>query len=106
MSNLGNITDTEFHTFVAAGVTLVDFWAPWCQPCIQLTPRLEEAASVLGDRVRIVKMDVDANPKVAEELGVMSVPALLLFKDGKRLARSGNLSSVAQILSMVETALA
>ena len=104
MSSLQNITEGEFKAAVATGVVLVDFWAPWCRPCIALTPTLEQAAQELGDKAKIVKMDIDANPTVPAELGIMSIPALVLFKDGKRVDQRGSLSSVAAVKTFVESA--
>ena len=104
MSDLAAINDAGFRDAIAQGVTLVDFWAPWCGPCKALTPVLEKVAAELGDRARILKMDIDANPDTAASLGIMSIPALVLFKDGKRLEQRGSLSA-AQIKAMVEAAL-
>src|SRR5699024_1355241 len=62
---------------------LADFWAPWCGPCKMIAPVLEEIDDEMGDKVKIVKLDVDENQETAGQYGVMSIPTLLLFKDGK-----------------------
>ncbi|ANB56927.1 thioredoxin [Anoxybacillus sp. B7M1] len=77
-----NATDQTFTTETSTGVTLVDFWAPWCGPCRMIAPVLEELAEDLGDKVKIVKVNVDENQETASKYGVMSIPTLLVFKDG------------------------
>lgn len=62
---------------------LVDFWAPWCGPCKQLTPVLEKAVAEAGGKVRLVKMNIDEHPSVAGQLGIQSIPAVIAFKDGR-----------------------
>lgn len=77
-----NVTDQNFAEETAEGLVLADFWAPWCGPCKMIAPVLEEIDDEMGDKVQIVKLDVDENQETAGKFGVMSIPTLLLFKDG------------------------
>lgn len=78
-----NATDKDFNENIAEGVTLVDFWAPWCGPCKMIAPVLEELDGDLDGKAKIVKVDVDDNQETAGKYGIMSIPTLLLFKDGE-----------------------
>lgn len=80
---ISHATDQNFSTETGSGIVLVDFWAPWCGPCKMIAPVLEELDSEMGDKVKIVKLDVDENPQTAANFGVMSIPTLLVFKDGE-----------------------
>jgi thioredoxin 1 len=82
--NLPEVTDDNFQAEVleADRPVLVDFWAPWCGPCRIIAPHLEELQSERED-LRVVKLNVDDNPRVAAEYHVMSIPMLLLFKNGQ-----------------------
>ncbi|HJW32392.1 MAG TPA: thioredoxin [Holophagaceae bacterium] len=106
MSNLvAHISDAEFPAAVAQGVTLVDFWAPWCGPCKMIAPVLDELAGELGGKAKIVKINVDDNPEVAGQFGIMSIPTLILFKDGKPLNKLVGGQPKPQLKSFIESAL-
>lgn len=77
------ITDDTFKNEISNGLVLVDFWAPWCGPCKMIAPVLEEINEEMGDQVKIAKLNVDDNQVTTAEFGVMSIPTLLLFKDGE-----------------------
>jgi thioredoxin 1 len=81
------VTDDDFQTEVidAPGIVVVDFWAPWCGPCLQMAPALEAFAKDNMGKVKVVKVDADDNPKTSERYEVRSIPTLIFFKDGKRL---------------------
>src|SRR5690625_6757293 len=82
MSAILDVTDKTFSEETSEGLVLADFWAPWCGPCKMIAPVLEELNEEMGDKVKIVKLNVDDNQETAGEYGVMSIPTLLLMKDG------------------------
>lgn len=78
-----HVTDQNFTDETSKGLVLADFWAPWCGPCKMIAPVLEEIDGEMEEKVQIVKLDVDENQETAGKFGVMSIPTLLLFKDGE-----------------------
>ncbi|PUB15104.1 thioredoxin [Paenisporosarcina sp. OV554] len=76
-------TDQSFSSEISDGLVLVDFWAPWCGPCKMIAPVLEELDAEMSETVKIVKVDVDVNQETASNFGIMSIPTLVLFKDGQ-----------------------
>ena len=87
--SVGKVSDTDFDSEVlkATGPVVVDFWAEWCGPCRQIAPALEEIAGSLNGKVKIVKLNVDENPQTASKYGVMSIPTLMIFKNGEMASR-------------------
>lgn len=81
-------TDATFSNDIANGLVLVDFWATWCGPCKMIAPVLEELDQELAGKVNIVKVDVDQNQETASQFGIMSIPTLLLFKDGEQVDKT------------------
>ena len=86
---VGKVSDASFESDVlkSAEPVVVDFWAEWCGPCRMIAPALEEIAGQLGDKVKIVKLNVDENPNTAAKYGIVSIPTLMLFKNGEIASR-------------------
>ena len=89
MANIGEVNDQEFQTKVLDSETpvLVDFWAEWCVPCHMVSPVVEEIGQEKGERLNVVKLNIDDNPDATRRYGVMSIPSLILFKGGEEVAR-------------------
>jgi thioredoxin 1 len=89
MSTVASVTDSQFPAQVLQSEkpVLVDFWATWCAPCRMIAPVVEEISDELGETVRVLKMDIDANPQVAMQFGIMSIPTLIIFKGGRPAER-------------------
>ena len=101
------VTDASFVNDVLQSdkLVLVDFWAEWCGPCRKVAPILEEIANELGDKVTVVKLDIDANPETARAYRVMSVPTLTIFKGGKPVQSVAGAKPKAEIIRLIEAAL-
>ncbi|MDQ6421006.1 thioredoxin [Paenibacillus sp. LHD-117] len=87
------LTKDNFTQSVESGVSLVDFWAPWCGPCKMQLPIVEELATELEGQATIAKINVDEEPELASQFGVMSIPTLILFKDGQPVDKMVGLQS-------------
>ena len=86
---VSKVSDTDFDAEVLKSTqpVVVDFWAEWCGPCKMIAPALEELAGAMNGKVKIVKLNVDENPQTAAKYGIMSIPTLMLFKNGELASR-------------------
>jgi thioredoxin len=82
-----HLTESDFDTITGEGLSLIDFWADWCPPCKMLAPAVEELAERLDGAVRVCKVDVDSQPKLAERFGVSSIPTIIIIRDGVEINR-------------------
>ncbi len=101
------VTDASFVTDVLQSdrPVLVDFWAEWCAPCRKVEPLLEEIAGEMGDKVRIVKLNIDENPETARAYRVMSVPTLTVFKGGQPVQSVAGARPKGDLVKLIEAAL-
>ena len=85
MSKPAPVDDSSFEQMVLKSTkpVLVDLWATWCKPCLIVTPLLDELAEEYSDKINFVKLDIDSNVKTAASYGIMSIPTLLIFKNGE-----------------------
>ncbi len=97
------ITDAEFEEVTGKGVSLVDFWAPWCAPCRMQGPILEKVAERVGDKANIYKVNVDENPQNAMKFGVSGIPTLLVFKDGQKVQQFVGVQQDDTLVSSLES---
>ncbi|MBU1998921.1 MAG: thioredoxin [Candidatus Omnitrophota bacterium] len=97
--SLFNFTDSNFKKEVLESdlPVVVDFWALWCMPCKMIAPALEELAKEFQHKVKVGKLDIDANPRVPGQFGVMSIPTLMFFYKGKVLSQAVGALSKAEL---------
>lgn len=96
MSTVHQTTDATFANDISTGVVLVDFWATWCGPCQVMLPRLDELASK-STSAKIMKMDVDQNGDTPGQFGIMSIPTMIVFKDGKMVEKMVGIKEVSEL---------
>ena len=99
-----HLDDDDFETLVIQSdkPVLVDFWADWCQPCHAMAPTVEALAEEYNDRIRVAKLDVDANPMTTHKYEIRGIPALLLFKDGQLVHQIVGVKPKEEIASIIE----
>jgi thioredoxin 1 len=99
------ITDENFKTDVldAKGLILVDFFANWCGPCRQLSPILEGVAAEMGDKIKVVKVDVDQAETTASAYGIQSIPTLIIFKNGEIVDKKSGSMSPSELKSWINS---
>jgi thioredoxin 1 len=107
MSTLGHTTDGSFTKDVLeSGVpVIVDFWAEWCGPCRMIAPILEEVATEMGTKIKILKLNIDENPQMPAQLGVRSIPTLVLFKNGQAISTKVGIVTKSKLIEWANSAL-
>lgn len=107
MGAVKEVTDASFEADVLQSdkPVLVDFWAEWCAPCRKVEPLLEEIAQEMGDKVTVVKLNIDENPETARAYQVMSVPTLTVFKGGQPVQSVAGAKPKSDLVKMIEAAL-
>lgn len=105
--SISQVSDDSFERDVlkASDPVLVDFWAEWCAPCIQIAPALEELAKEMTDKLKVAKLNVDDNPTTPTKYGVRGIPTLMLFKDGQVAATKVGAVTKVKLFEWVATVL-
>mgnify|MGYP002030438432 FL=1 len=103
--NIVHVSDDSFDHDVlkAEGPVLVDFWAEWCGPCKMIAPVLEELADEYGEKLKVCKMDVDANPDTAPKYGIRGIPTLILFNNGELAGTKVGALSRSQLTEFIDS---
>lgn len=96
------VNSNEFNEEIKSGVVFVDFFATWCGPCKMLSPIVDEVSSIIND-VKFIKVDVDASPDVAATYNIMSIPTLMIFKDGKLISKQMGLLPKSELIDFINS---
>lgn len=99
-----DINDSNFDESIASGITVVDFWAPWCGPCKMQTPILEKLVEKVDDSVTVAKVNVDQAPQSAGKYGIRSIPTILIFKEGEQIKQFVGVQQEDTLLSAIKDA--
>jgi len=98
------LNSSNFNNEIADGITVVDFWAPWCGPCKMIAPVIDELAGEM-DNVRFAKVNIDDNQDIAAKFNVMSIPTLIIFKEGKPVTSTVGIVSKKALKSKIDSVL-
>jgi len=102
MAQAVNGNDFDEQVLQNEGLTLVDFWAPWCGPCQMLLPILEELSEEIKDDVKICKVNVDENAELASKYQIMSIPAIKIFKNGEIIDEATGMQTKEELIALIE----
>ena len=105
MGRIGSVNTEDFENGIKNGIALVDFSAPWCVPCLAQKPIIDELAKRFGGRASFVEVNVDENRKSAVKLRIMSIPTIIIFKEGQEMQRFVGLQSEDRLSEAIEKAL-
>ena len=107
-ANIEHISDAEFDTAVLESdvPVLVDFWAPWCGPCLMIGPMIEALAEERGEAIKVVKINVDESPDVARRMGIRSIPTVMVFSGGELAEMAVGARPKGELEAMVDRTLA
>lgn len=96
-----DLTNKNFDSIIGNGVTLVDFWADWCGPCKMQAPVIDELGEKYEGKVTVAKLNVDDEPSIAARFGVMSIPTLIVYREGEEVTRRVGVQSLDQLEVML-----
>lgn len=99
------LNDSDYKKQISTGITLIDFWAPWCMPCKIQGPIVSEVADLMVDKASICKLNIDENKRAAAEFGVRSIPTIIIFKDGKIVDKLVGVKSKSVLVKSLKTAM-
>lgn len=105
-NHLIHLDDENFQQTIAQGVTLVDFFAAWCGPCRMIAPLIEELSNKVHGQAKVAKLDIDQSQQIAANLQIVSIPTLILFKDGNEVKRVVGAQNLETLHQLIQSALA